>query len=207
MAGSILLFCSSIPAAFFPAAAFADGLRDIKGPVYFPADYKLLLFALFIFLAGALFFLLRFASARLLKKTEEKKRKISPHEAAYKALEELRSKGYPLRGMAREHFFELSLIIKRYIGERYRLNVPEMTTEEFFRNIGDSGILSAAHKESLREFLDLCDIVKFAKYGPTREETDQSLEAAYRFIDETKTEDDDSPKTDEEKKMRNRRGV
>jgi len=38
----------------------------------------------------------------------------------------------------------------------------------------------------LAELLGLCDLVKFAKHAPGREETQGSVERAYRFVDETR---------------------
>jgi len=66
------------------------------------------------------------------------------------------------------------------------VRAPEMTTEEFFAALRGSEILSAAHKNLLKDFLALCDIVKFARYGPTTDEIDRSYDAAKRFVDETK---------------------
>ena len=66
------------------------------------------------------------------------------------------------------------------------MKAPEMTTEEFLFSLKNSGGLSITHKNLLKEFLNLCDAVKFAKYGPTEKEISQSFDIAKAFIDETK---------------------
>ena len=57
-----------------------------------------------------------------------------------------------------------------------------MTTEEFLISLGSSGSLSAEEKASLREFLSSCDLVKFAKYSPDKDETDAVFNTARKFI-------------------------
>ncbi len=42
-----------------------------------------------------------------------------------------------------------------------------MTTEEFLYYLGIIGHLNETQKTALKEFLNSCDMVKFAKYAPT----------------------------------------
>ena len=68
----------------------------------------------------------------------------------------------------------------------FRLKAPEMPSEEFLNSLRDSTALTMAHKELLRGFMNACDLVKFAKYKPTGEETENVYVTAKNFIDETK---------------------
>jgi hypothetical protein len=65
-----------------------------------------------------------------------------------------------------------------------------MTTEEFLSTIKDSRAFKDEHRELLKEFLSNCDMVKFAKYGPTSLEVLDSFKAARHLVDETKHEEE-----------------
>lgn len=166
--------------------AFADDIRDIKPPVYFPTNYLLFIIIGIIVVLAAIVFLGLF-----LKKTREKrcKKPLPPektaHQIARESLAALSSENLPEAGRIKEYYFRLSDIIRRYIEDRFMIKAPEMTTEEFLFSLGDATWFSAGHKDLLKEFLNLCDIVKFAKYGPTRKEIDASFSVADRFVEET----------------------
>jgi len=171
-----------------PAATVPD-IRDIKPPVYFTTNYSfLIVIAAIIVLAIFGFFITRFLKEKLKKKASIPSVPPKPaHIIAYEALEALQVKYLIQHGKIKECFFELSGIIRRYIENRFSIRAPEMTTEEFLTSIRDSGILTGLHKNLVKRFLELCDIVKFAKYGPTPKEIDKSFEAAKKLIDETKS--------------------
>jgi len=174
----------------FTPFAYAEDIRDIKPPVYFPFSYKLLIIILSIlFLLGVCFL------AVFIFKKKNKKQKIIPifikpaHQKAYEALNALRARNLPLDGKVKEYYYQLSIIIRRYIEDRFFLMAPDMTTGEFLFSIKDSKILKEDYQNILKEFLNLCDIVKFAKYGPTKEEIDESFDVAVKFIDQTKLQE------------------
>jgi hypothetical protein len=76
--------------------------------------------------------------------------------------------------------------VRRDVERVFALKAPEMTTEEFLNSLGYSEALSIAHKELLRGFLNACDLVKFAKYAPTRDEAQNVYVTARGFVEETK---------------------
>lgn len=165
-----------------------EGLRDIKPPVYFPVNYPLLILISIIFLLLLLilaikYFLRRVKSKRPVSSVE----KLKPaHQIAYEALEALQAKNLPALAKIKEFYFELSDIVRHYLENRFNLRAPEMTTEEFLYSLPESKELADNHKDLLKEFLSHCDLVKFAKYGPTQKEIDDSFKAAKRLVDETK---------------------
>ena len=169
----------------------AGDIRDIKGPVYFPVNYLPVIILICALVFALLYFLIRYV---LRKSRERKARRAAaakpPHVAAYEALDLLKAKNLPAKGLFKEYYFELSLIVRRYIESRFNIKAPEMTTEEFLSTLKDSNVLTDTHKGLLKEFLTLCDIVKFARYGPSEGETNESFMAAKRFVDETKVEEE-----------------
>jgi hypothetical protein len=78
--------------------------------------------------------------------------------------------------------------LRVYLEERFTVHAPERTTEEFLVELGEMPILNADQKQRLAEFLERCDLVKFARFEPTESELRALLEAALRLIDETQYE-------------------
>jgi len=165
-----------------------DLLRDIKGPVFFKADYTLLIVLAAAVLITALIFLGIFFYKKFKqnRSTDKKLPKKPAHEIAYEALQNLKDRNLPAFGTVKQYYSELSDIIRVYIENRFNINAPEMTTEEFLYTLKDSSELLTSHKNLLKEFMTLSDIVKFAKYGPSDEEINNSFDAAKKFVDETK---------------------
>ncbi len=108
-----------------------------------------------------------------------------PHEIAFEALSRLRQEDLPSHNHYEEYYVRLSGIARAYIEGRFGLRAPEMTTEEFLQVTSNAQALSASHRRLLQEFLERCDLVKFARYEPSRHEADEAFEAAHRFIQDT----------------------
>jgi hypothetical protein len=75
--------------------------------------------------------------------------------------------------------------IRHYLEERFELHAPDRTTEEFLLELQGSSTLDGRQKGSLGEFLERCDLVKFARYAPSRLELEDLLGSANRLVDET----------------------
>lgn len=119
-----------------------------------------------------------------LRRAEERAR-LTAFDRAVARLERLARRGLPPADAADAWYVELSDIVRRYIEERFALRAPELTTEEFLVEAGRSAELTVAHGELLSAFLATCDRVKFARYSPGEEESQQALDEARRFLDET----------------------
>jgi len=79
--------------------------------------------------------------------------------------------------------------VRQYLENRFNIRATEMTTEEFLIRVREDRALSFEHKGLLREFLQSCDLVKFAKYEPGQQEALSSMVAAKKLIDQTKEEE------------------
>jgi hypothetical protein len=75
--------------------------------------------------------------------------------------------------------------IRTYLEERFDFHAPERTTEEFLHELRGTDLLSAEQKEKLGEFLERCDLVKFAKYEPVENELRDLHGSALRLVEET----------------------
>jgi hypothetical protein len=81
----------------------------------------------------------------------------------------------------------VSETIRGYLGQRFLAPSTRRTTEEFLRQMeADTESPLAEHRDLLREFLQSCDLVKFAKYQPTMAELEQVQDRAFNFVTATK---------------------
>lgn len=166
----------------------AEDIRDVKPPVTLPPDWRWLYGVLVLVLATGAYFLIKRFFKREIKKPAPVLPPRPAHVIAYARLEELKNKNFPGQQRIKEYFDELSDIARFYIEDRFCIRAPEMTTEEFLTCLNTSDILKAEHKVVLGDFLNSCDLVKFARHGATEVEIERSFDFVRKFVDETKKE-------------------
>lgn len=168
----------------------ATDIRDIRPPLDVPTDFKRLLLWLSAGLAGLLVsaavFWLLWRRKRTRLSPEVRRPPRPPHEVAYELLDRLAMEGLVAKGQVKEYYYRLTNIVRHYIEGRFGLLAPERTTEEFLVEMAHTNMLNIAHKGLIQEFLNHCDMVKYAKYGPSLLEIEETHAMARRLIDETK---------------------
>jgi hypothetical protein len=107
------------------------------------------------------------------------------HEIAYEELQQLLASGRLERGETKAFYIELAEILRRYLGRRFAIETFERTTFEILEALR-AARLHANAATLAAQVLGSCDLVKFAKYVPERDETRRHVELAYRLIDETR---------------------
>jgi hypothetical protein len=149
-------------------------LRDIKAPLGLPNNFLLafIVFGFVVFVLLSIFLWKKYRKSRdSLKKVEKQ---VLPWELAFKQLKQLESKGLVEKGMFKEYYFQLGLILRYYFENRFAIKAPEMTTEEFLFLLNTSKHLDQSQKKLLQDFFHFSDMVKFAKMAPS---IDDALEA------------------------------
>ncbi|MDB6108911.1 MAG: hypothetical protein JWR69_661 [Pedosphaera sp.] len=106
---------------------------------------------------------------------------IPPHERARKRLQE----ALALIAQSRPFCIVVSDTVRLYLEERFNFHAPERTSEEFLHELKATELLTPDQKQSLGEFLAVCDMVKFARYEPGLPELKALHDSAVRLIDET----------------------
>ncbi|MFQ5686168.1 MAG: BatD family protein [Candidatus Scalindua sp.] len=166
----------------------ASDIRDIKPPVTINKNY----FRLYIIIA-IVFGVLVFAAAVILFLQRRKQKEIEfvpeplpAYQIAYNELENLRTLNLISEGRIKEYYYRLSNIVRRYIENRFKLMAPERTTEEFLAEMTVTDRLAEVHKTLISHFLEHCDMVKFAAYGPCSREIENAFDSAIKLVDETK---------------------
>ena len=92
-------------------------------------------------------------------------------------------------GKIKEFYERISDIFRHYIEHRFNLKAPERTTEEFLAELSSANVLAKQDREHLAEFLQHCDLVKFAKYDPTTEQIQKTFDLVKDFIETTKSDE------------------
>jgi hypothetical protein len=157
-----------------------NGLRDIKQPVDIPNGWA---WVWWVLAALALATLLAWAWRCWQRRRAQVPPVpvIPPHVRAKQKLEE----ALALIGRPREFCILVSDTLRLYLEERFDFHAPERTTEEFLHELRGSRLLMTAQKESLGDFLQRCDLVKFARYEPGEPELRDLHASALRLVEET----------------------
>jgi hypothetical protein len=76
----------------------------------------------------------------------------------------------------------ISDILRQYATEQYNLPVTRQTSIEFLNLIKTASPFSDDEKMLLEDFLNRCDLIKFARYQATTADSRLLLEEATRFV-------------------------
>lgn len=162
-------------------------IKDIKPPVSLSITFAEILPYLIaiVVIAGLIWLFLYIRKKR--KKGESILPEAPPrpaHEIALEALKALDGERLWQRGKIKEYHSRLTDIIRTYIEHRFGVMAMEMVTDEIMntdiiRNLDNNAT------SSLKEMLVLADFVKFAKYQPTPEENEKSMQLAFSFVETT----------------------
>ena len=179
--------------SLLPDAAENLTIRGIAPPVALPPPPRTWLLASIVLIVA----LLAGASAFVFWRSRYRHRHgaglsakslLPAHERAFLELEALVADELVDKGETKIFYQRLSGILRRYIENRLALRAPERTTEEFLEDLRTSQALAEEHKRLLEEFLQHCDLVKFAEHQPTNPEIQQAFDACKDFILQTAAE-------------------
>lgn len=161
-------------------------IEDIEGVVDMPKPTSFVwLWALGVVVVAAIAGLWLYLRR---KRVKELVRIFKPaHELAYERLRVLVNEDLVGAGKIKEFYERISDILRHYIEHRFSLRAPERTTEEFLAELANSDILPTAEKQRLGEFLQHCDLVKFAKHNPTTQQIQETFDLVKDFIEKTKS--------------------
>ena len=105
-------------------------------------------------------------------------------EIAYEKLDAIKDAGLLEDGRIKEFHVRLSEAIREYLGNRYRFDSLELSTEELIQILRRLP-LEPAMFDTMLEFMNETDLVKFAKLIPTLDESRGLLDAAYQIVEKT----------------------
>jgi hypothetical protein len=159
--------------------ALAD-IRDIKPPIEIPTGWEWLWWTL-VALAVLVVLLLVW---RCLHKRMTEVPFVPPVPVHVRAKQKLQE-ALALIAQPKPFCILVSDTVRTYLEERFTFRAPERTTEEFLHELQGTDLLTGEQKEKLGEFLESCDMVKFAKYEPGETELRELHGSALRLVEET----------------------
>ena len=105
-----------------------------------------------------------------------------PAEIASEQLQRLLAENLPAQGLVKEFYLRLTAIVREFIEGSTGIRAPEQTTEEFLRDARLGEVFSKSQSDSLKEFLEAADMVKYAGSLPESSQIERSIERAREFI-------------------------
>ncbi len=167
-----------------PASAPSDidsgDIHDIRGVISIPYEW---LWAAYL-LGGIAIAAALYAAWCYYRKHTKAKAKL-PFEIALERLDAARA--LMTTDTVREYAFTVSEIIRVYIEQRFGEKAARRTTEEFLTDLlRQSGTQLTQHVGLLENFLNHCDLIKFARWGATGRELESMHESARAFILDTR---------------------
>ena len=154
----------------------AEEFHDIAPPV----DYSLIppwLVFVIVFVALSLLGLVVWLLAKRRRPAPPPK---LPREIA---LEELERVGSEIEKMSPYQFsIRVSDILRKYVSQQYGLPATRQTSIEFLTALAKASPFAADEKSLLEDFLNRCDLIKFARYEATTSDSELLLGEAIRFV-------------------------
>ena len=164
------------------AAQAATDIRDIRGPISIPYGW---LWAAYVS-GGLVLAAVLYGGWRWYRSQAAERAKL-PHEIALERLEKARELMTAER--AREYSFAVSEITRVYIEARFHERAARRTTEEFLYDLlARSDTPLSAHRALLEDFLQHCDLAKFARWNLSLPDMESMYASARDFILETQPE-------------------
>jgi Domain of unknown function (DUF4381) len=103
-----------------------------------------------------------------------------PREIALEQLERIRRE---IERMSPYQFsIRVSDILRRYVTQQYGLPATRQTCIEFLTALAKASPFSSEEKSLLEDFLNRCDLIKFARYEATSADSQLLLDEAMRFV-------------------------
>jgi hypothetical protein len=173
LVGVGLVSTSASAAPVAPTASpAAEDIIDIRPPIHIAAPFPWLpVGAAALGLAG-----IGAAAWRLLRR--------QPRKLAYEiALERLENTRPLMREFHTEPFcLAVSEIVREFIEEVLPVRAMHCTTNEFLHDVSLSDLQLAPHRETLANFLQHCDLAKFARWSLTVPQMEAMLSSAKDFV-------------------------
>jgi len=176
-------------------------IKEVWKPPFVLADYYPLIFGILLILF--LICVIGYIVQRLRKRKStipellKEELKIPPHELAIRELNEIKSQKLWQQGRNKEYYTQITDTLRRYIYRRFGINAMEMTSYEILDIITRENDARSVY-DTLKQILQLSDLVKFAKWHPLPDENDLSMAYSYLFVNQTKQEELTKPAEDAE---------
>ena len=107
-----------------------------------------------------------------------------PHELALKKLDALAKKQLITNGLVKEHYGELTYLLREYLDRRFGIRTLESTTAETLRQL-ETSTYPESLSNAIQTLLEHADLAKFAKTYPPDSFHTEAIDLARKIILET----------------------
>ncbi|MDD4025357.1 MAG: hypothetical protein PHN85_05480 [Kiritimatiellae bacterium] len=150
-------------------------------PVWIPPTAKSVsLWILTVIAAAALVAAALYGLTRLSRRVREYR--MSPVERAMTELQRLLNRNLPAKGLFKEFYIELTMVVRRYIEREHGIRAPEQTTQEFLAAAASQPAFTPETVAQLKTFLESADLVKFAGREATVDMAEDATSKARTYI-------------------------
>ncbi len=167
-------------------------IRDIKGPFNIPVTLWEVLVWMILILAPLytvwyLYRRFRKKPNRVVSQDPTQLLQVmkSPVDKALERLYQLKASDTLERAGEKAFFVMLTEILRTYIHEAHGVEAPELTTRQTMRALQYNPAISQEQHQRLDVILHTADLVKFARFAPTQDESMAVLEEAILFVSGT----------------------
>jgi hypothetical protein len=145
-------------------------IKDIKPPVQvnYPLSYWIIGIAAVLLIIALIYFIVRRILRKMKARASGPEIPKTPEEIAEGRFKALAESSLLEEGRIKEYYSELSEIIRHYLEGRHKVSAPDRTTLELFKELKQSS-LDKSLVGAIKDFLSLCDLVKFAKFVPRKD--------------------------------------
>ncbi len=112
---------------------------------------------------------------------------VPADELALKKLQQLLATGWIEGGRLKEFYSGISDTVREYLEKGFNCPALERTTTELMRDLRKVAKLDQAQLPVIKELLEECDLVKFAKFRPEPAEALQVHKTAVQIVEQTRS--------------------
>lgn len=164
-----------------------EEIKDVKPPITIPMDLLVIVIIIAAVLIAALL------SFYYYKKNQKKKQKqltrkriyiIPPHVKALTELHSLEEQKLWQQGLVKEYHSKITEIIRRYFEDRFHILALESSTSEIMEQL-TRVVLPEKIYNTVGDFLNNADLVKFAKFQPLPSINEEMMRQAINIVENT----------------------
>jgi hypothetical protein len=158
-----------------PTLPTADDIRDIHGPIVQLAGHPWWPYAI------SLAALVAMAAFVVIAIRKLRRRAVPADVAAIRALDAARPliEGGDPQGFSSQ----VSTAVRDYVEQAFGVHAPKLTTEELLAGLmTDVTSVVAPHRAELGQFLEFCDLAKYARWSLSRADMIGMLDSAAVFV-------------------------
>lgn len=110
---------------------------------------------------------------------------LPPEQWALREIQRIEGTLMPPKGEAEAYHTQLSLVVRRYLTERFGLHALQQTTAEFLESLPQAPQVTAEQQALLSELFARCDLAKFARASTPPEVCKNTSELARELVKQT----------------------